>query len=101
MGKNRLRRGRQLLGGTVGSTPAVRTVYCVRAVEPFLDSKKPSPAYLTRPLSMPPRHAQFSKGQIPYRPTREGPLSVRKLFSAKGLGLLLRKDFRIGKGVKN
>ena len=100
MGKNRLRRGCRSLGGGSGLAPSVRTVYCARAVEPLLDSIKPDPVYLTRPSSVPPKHAQFAKGQIPYRPTQEDPLSVQKLFSAKGIRLLMRKDFGVGKTVK-
>jgi len=41
MGKNRRWCGCRLLGGGSGSAPAVRTMYCARAVEPLLDSKNP------------------------------------------------------------
>lgn len=89
-----------IAGREGGLPPAVRTMYCARAVEPLHDSKIPDPVCLTRPWSVLPQHAQIAKGQIPYRPGCRGPLSVRKPFSAKGLPLLLRKDYRTRRAAK-
>ncbi len=64
LGKNRLKRG---LGSRVrdsGLAPAVRTVYCARAVEPILGPIiSTRSGCLTRPRSVPPRHAPLLKGQ--------------------------------------
>jgi len=100
MGKNRLGvvNSRALEGGM---SPAVRMVYCARAVEPLLDPKRIRFGLSGAPFrSVPRKHAIIIKGQLPYRPVPEGPLSVRKCFSVKGLVLLMRKHFRPRKPVK-
>ena len=44
MSENRLWRGWEVAGGKFESTPTVHTVYCARAVEPFLGPRyKPDP----------------------------------------------------------
>ena len=101
MGQNRLRRGSLARRREGGSTPAVRTVYCARAVEPFLGPINTRSGCLTRPRSVPTRHALFVKGQLPYRQPGKEALNVRKVFSAKALLLLRRKDFRAPKGSES
>jgi hypothetical protein len=84
--------------GKVTFSPAVHTVYCARAVEPFLSSIFTRSGCLTR-LNACRKHAQLAWGQLPYRPPPEDALSERKVFPAKGLVLRVRKDFHAGKQV--
>jgi hypothetical protein len=63
LGKNRLKPGLGSRFRDSGLAPAVRTVYCARAVEPILGPISTRSGCLTRPRSVPPRHAPFLKGQ--------------------------------------
>ena len=100
MGKNRLRCGFQSRAGKVGQHPQFAWSTAPGPSSHSMTRKESRSGCLTRPRSVPRKHAQFTKGQIGYRPAREDPLRDHKVFSAKGLPLVLRKDFRARKAAK-
>ena len=89
----------RLRGSWVGFLSSHGVLRQVRRTIPWFDT------YPIRLPDAPSSHVNFDmrelfQGQIPYRLPGESALSERKVFPAKSLHLLLRKDFRPRKAVK-
>ena len=87
-------------GGEGGSAPAVLTVYCARAAEPFLDSIIPI-RLSDAPLNVPPQHVFVHQGSSFVSAPSQTTLECTEVIFTKRFTALIAQTFPCTQGSES